>query len=88
MCLAVPMQLVGRDGAEGVAVLSGVRRRVLLDLCPEAQVGEYVIVHAGYAIQRLDEAEARETLELLAELASAGDLNLTEAAPPEDPAGR
>jgi hydrogenase expression/formation protein HypC len=62
------MQLTARAGVEGVAVVSGVTRRVLLDLLPEAQVGDYVIVHAGYAIQRLDESEAADILATLREL--------------------
>jgi hydrogenase expression/formation protein HypC len=65
------MQLTSRDGVEGVAVVSGVARRVLLDLLPEAQVGDYVIVHAGYAIQRLDEQEAADVLATLRELLEA-----------------
>jgi hydrogenase expression/formation protein HypC len=66
MCLAVPMELVVRDGLDGVAELRGVRRRVSLVMCPEVRVGEHVLVHAGYAIGVLDEEEARRTLELLA----------------------
>ena len=87
MCLAVPMQLTERDGAQGVAVVAGVRRRVLLDLVPEAAVGDYLIVHAGYAIQLLDEAEANEILATLREvLGAAGDeAVLGEAAPPVEP---
>jgi hydrogenase expression/formation protein HypC len=42
--------------------VGGVTRRVALDLVPETRVGDYVIVHVGFAIQRLDEADARETL--------------------------
>ena len=67
MCLGVPMKLTSVEGREGKAVLDGVSRRVGLDLVPTAQVGDYVIVHAGYAIQILDEAEAKETLDLLAQ---------------------
>ncbi|MFI5143756.1 MAG: HypC/HybG/HupF family hydrogenase formation chaperone [Thermoanaerobaculales bacterium] len=72
MCLAVPMKLVERDEALGVAELDGVRREVSLLLHPEAKLGEYLLVHAGYAIGVVDEAEAQVTLELLRQVAAAG----------------
>jgi hydrogenase expression/formation protein HypC len=73
VCLAVPAQLSQVDGDRGVVELAGVVREVSLMLLPDAQVGDYLIVHAGYAIQRLDEAEAQETLKLLEELAQAAE---------------
>lgn len=72
MCLAVPMKLVERHEAVGVAELDGVRREVSLLLQPEAKLGEYLLVHAGYAIGVVDEAEAQATLELLRQVAAAG----------------
>ena len=66
MCLGIPMKLVQIEGTVGTADLDGVARKVMLDLLPDAAVGDYVIVHAGYAIQSLDEKEAEETLALLA----------------------
>lgn len=68
MCLAIPMKLVERDRWEGTAELEGVRRRVGLMLCPEAETGEYVLVHAGYAIGTIDQKEAERTLSLVAEV--------------------
>ena len=59
------MRLAFRDGVCGRAELDGVGRDVMLDLVPEVRVGQYVIVHAGYAIQILEEAEAEETRLLL-----------------------
>jgi hydrogenase expression/formation protein HypC len=73
MCLAIPMKLVALDGREGTAQISGVTRKVFLDLLPEAVVGDYLIVHAGYAIQRLDEAEATVILETLSEYFAAAE---------------
>ncbi|MBI5479190.1 MAG: HypC/HybG/HupF family hydrogenase formation chaperone [Deltaproteobacteria bacterium] len=73
MCLAIPMKLVARDGQDGTAEISGVTRKVLLDLLPDAVVGDYLIVHAGYAIQRLDEAEASVILETLGEYFAAAE---------------
>jgi hydrogenase expression/formation protein HypC len=68
MCLGIPMKLESVEGRTGLAALDGVARKVALDLVPDARVGDFVIVHAGYAIQILDEQSAQETLELLAEI--------------------
>ncbi|MBZ5640306.1 MAG: HypC/HybG/HupF family hydrogenase formation chaperone [Acidobacteriia bacterium] len=74
MCLAIPMELVERSELEGDVELSGVRRKVSLMLLPEAEVGDFLLVHAGYAIGRVNAEEARETMDLLLELArAAGD---------------
>jgi len=73
MCLAVPMKLIERQDTLGVAEIDGVRREVSLMLQPEAKVGEYVLIHAGYAIGIVDEAEASETLALLRQVAGAMD---------------
>jgi len=62
MCLAIPMKVVEKNEDMGRAELSGVLREVSFVLVPEVKVGDYVIVHAGYAIQQLDEKEAQETL--------------------------
>lgn len=72
MCLAVPMLLVERQEFVGSAELGGVRREIGLALCPEARVGDYVLVHAGFAIGCIDETEARATLELLAHVRMEG----------------
>jgi hydrogenase expression/formation protein HypC len=69
MCLAIPMRLIEMDGWKGTAELDGVRRDVSLALFPEVRVGDYLLVHAGYAIGRVDEEEARITLQLLREVA-------------------
>ena len=71
MCLGVPMKLVTVRGTEGRAETEGVARRVMLDLVPAAKQGDWVIVHAGYAIQLLDEEAAQETLALLREVVEA-----------------
>lgn len=69
MCLAIPMRLEERNEFEGVVELDGVRRRISLMLLPEAELGQHVLVHAGYAIGTVDEEEAAKTLELLREYA-------------------
>lgn len=72
MCLAIPMQLTARREFEGTAELGGVRRTVSLLLCPEAEVGDHVLVHAGYAIGRIDAVEAATTLALIDEAIGRG----------------
>jgi len=57
------------DDKEAEAEIGGVSRRISLWLTPEAKVGDYVLVHTGYAIDVLDQEEAEETLSLLAEIA-------------------
>jgi hydrogenase expression/formation protein HypC len=67
MCLAVPLQLIQVDGEHGVVELGGIRRKVNLAFVEDARPGDYVVVHTGFAITRMDEAEAAETLRLLNE---------------------
>jgi len=71
MCLAVPVRIIERDGDTAVGEVSGVTREVSVMMTPDAKVGDYVIVHAGFAIQILDQELARENLELLREMAQA-----------------
>jgi hydrogenase expression/formation protein HypC len=70
VCLALPARVVALQGAEGAIVeLGGVRKEISIALVPDAQVGDYVIVHVGHAIGALDTDEAEATLRLFAELA-------------------
>ncbi|RJR40591.1 MAG: HypC/HybG/HupF family hydrogenase formation chaperone [Deltaproteobacteria bacterium] len=69
MCLAIPMRIIEIEGFTGVADVDGVSRKVRLDLLPEVNLGDYILVHAGLAIARLDAEEAEETLSLLRKLA-------------------
>jgi len=69
MCLAIPALVIERlQAGEAIIDAGGVEKRVSLDLVPEAAVGDYVILHAGYAISRLDPEEALRTLALFAEM--------------------
>ena len=68
MCLAIPMRIVEIDGASARVEVEGVRRSARLDLLPDAAVGDYVLIHAGLAITKVDEEEAAETLSLLRRL--------------------
>ena len=69
MCLAVPMRVEKIEGSEATVELGRVRKRINLGLLDSVKVGEYVIVHAGFAIQKVDEKEAKETIEILKEMA-------------------
>ena len=71
MCLAIPMVLVERNEYDGVAEIDGVRRQISVMFLPDVEVGEYVLVHAGYAIAQVDADEAAKTLELLREYSDA-----------------
>jgi hydrogenase expression/formation protein HypC len=67
MCLAVPFQVKSIEGDYAHVELSGVSRKVSIMLTPEVTVGDYILVHTGYAIAKIDEAEAQETLKLFDE---------------------
>ena len=71
MCLAIPALIKCIDGVEAEVELAGVSRRTSLLLVPEAGVGDYVLLHAGYAIAVLDQQEAEETLSIMREMARA-----------------
>lgn len=68
MCLAIPMKIVSISGDRAVVEIGGNQREVGLQLIGDVKINDYVIVHAGFAIQKLDEKEANETLALLREM--------------------
>ncbi|GCL62530.1 HypC/HybG/HupF family hydrogenase formation chaperone [Pseudaquabacterium pictum] len=71
MCLAIPARVIALTGPdEAVVDLGGIRKTVSIALVPDAAIGEYVIVHVGHAIGRIDAAEAARTLALFGELAA------------------
>ena len=69
MCLAVPAQIVEREDMVATVDVGGVRRQVSMMLLPEAKIGDYVLIHAGFAMQQIDEEEAKLTWSLLQEMA-------------------
>ena len=69
MCLAIPTLITSIEGTTARAEIGGVERTISLTLTPEARVGDYVLIHTGFAIGIVDEEEAQETLQLLKELA-------------------
>jgi hydrogenase expression/formation protein HypC len=72
MCLAIPGKLMNRSEIAGVSFgqveFGGIKREVCLDFVPEASIGDYVLVHVGFAISRLDEQEAHRTYEILEQM--------------------
>lgn len=73
MCLAIPARIEEMNGEDTAIVnLGGVRKEISLALVDDVAIGEYVIVHVGYALQKLDAEEAQRTLELFAQM---GDLD-------------
>ena len=73
MCLAIPTLIKSIDGQLACVEIGGVERTISLALTPEARVGDYVIVHTGFAIGVLDEQEAQETLNLFAQMEMLAD---------------
>jgi hydrogenase expression/formation protein HypC len=67
MCLAIPSKIIRIVGDMGTVDVDGVKRDVSLLMIEEPQLGDYVIVHAGFAIHKIDEITAKETLQLLRE---------------------
>lgn len=68
MCLGVPVKIVQIKGNEGVAEFKGIKKKINLELLENVKKGDYVILHAGFAIQKMEPEEALETLKLFEEL--------------------
>ncbi len=67
MCVAVPTRIESLEGHKAIVSLAGARAEVDITLTPQAKVGDYVLIHAGFALTVLDEADARETFAILRE---------------------
>ena len=78
MCVAVPSLITAIDGLDANVDVGGISRKASLMLTPEAKIGDYVLIHAGYAISIIDREEAEATLELFKELASAEEVDFEE----------
>jgi len=63
MCLAIPLKIIELNGNEAVGESMGMRRKLRVDFIDNPRIGDYVIVHAGFAIERLSERQALEDLE-------------------------
>ena len=80
MCLAIPGRLVETSREDGVAMgkvdFGGTRKRVCLEHVPEAQPGDYVLVHVGFALSRIDEVEAHRVFEFLESMKALEELEV------------
>ncbi len=72
MCLGVPMQVKSIDGEVAICEIDGVRREASLMMVDGVGVGDFVLIHAGFAIEKLDEEDAAETLRLFRQLLDQG----------------
>ncbi|MCX7940181.1 MAG: HypC/HybG/HupF family hydrogenase formation chaperone [Endomicrobia bacterium] len=70
MCIAIPMKVIAIDGKYAVCEYEGIRKLARIDFLSEIKVGEYVIIHTGFAIQKLDIEDALETIRIYKELTS------------------
>ncbi len=68
MCLAVPHRIIEINGNEAIAEIGGIRKRTRIDLLENVKVGDYVLVHAGFAIEKLKPEEAREIIDAWREI--------------------
>ncbi len=76
MCLAVPAKILSIDGKCALIDFGGVKKEVSISLVPDIKIGEFVLVHAGYAIEKFREDEALETLRMIKELSQLQDEQL------------
>ncbi len=72
MCLAIPMQVVSIDGETAICEIDGVKREASLMMVEDVQVGDFVLIHAGFAMEKLDQADAEETLKLFRQILAEG----------------
>lgn len=82
MCLAIPGKVVEINSQNGMQMarvaFGGVTREACLEYVPETRIGDYVLVHVGFAISRVNEEEARRTYQALAELGQLDELDIPE----------
>lgn len=71
MCLAIPLKIIELNGSSAIGEAMGMRREIRVDFIPEPKIGDFVIVHAGFAIERLPEAQALEDIEAWEEVQNA-----------------
>lgn len=75
MCLGIPAKVMERNESAAVVELGGVRREISVMLIDDVSVGEWVIVHAGFAIEKLSESEAEQTLAMFREIVDANEVH-------------
>lgn len=77
MCLAIPARVISVEGNTATVDFGGVTRSVSIALLENVEIGEYVLVHTGYAIQKMDREEAEKTLELWREILTTDDASVS-----------
>ncbi len=80
MCLAIPAEVVSLDGNTAEVEIAGNRRECQVDLVPEVQVGDFVLMHAGFAIQIISPEDAEQTMQLLREAYGDEEITVSEEA--------
>ncbi len=78
MCLAIPGKILKIDGNSALVDFDGIKQNVIIALIQNPEIGKFVIVHAGYAIEMINEKEAMEAIEQWKEIAEDQDLDLTD----------
>ena len=78
MCLAIPGKILKIDGNSALIDFDGIKQKVIIALIQNPEVGKFVIVHAGYAIEQMDEKDALEAIEQWKELAEEQNLDLSD----------
>jgi hydrogenase expression/formation protein HypC len=80
MCLAIPGKIVeiSSDGNKATVDFDGIKQEIIVALAPDAEVGKYAVVHAGYAIEIMNEKEAMKAIEQWEEISADQDLNLSD----------
>jgi len=68
MCLGIPLKVIEINGMEAIGEMNGVKNKIRVDLLPKLKLGDYVMVHAGFGIEIVDDTLARETIETLMEI--------------------
>jgi hydrogenase expression/formation protein HypC len=72
MCLGVPLKIVSiENSSEAIGEMNGIKKKIRIDLLPNIKCGEYVMVHAGFALEKIDEILAKETMDALEEVRKA-----------------
>ncbi len=68
MCLGIPLKIIQIDGTEAVGEMNGIQNKIRIDLLPNVKIGDYVMVHAGFGIEIINETLAKETIETMLEI--------------------
>lgn len=68
MCLGLPLKIISINEKEAVGEMNGIKRKIRIDLIKDLSIDEYVMVHAGFAIEKIDKEQAEETMKIVDEL--------------------